>query len=185
MLAYVFWHWPFPHVEETAYQKRITNFHEALRIQQPSGFQYSVVFQLERAPWAGRDGDVYEEWYVVENSAALDALNEAAISGLCKEPHNQIAKDAAGGAGGLYRLRAGEPGLAMARVALWFAKPPGMTYETLYGTLQSEIEQAPGSVWQRQMVLGPASEFCWHSPHDHMLPEIFDCLSIPVTQIWG
>ena len=185
MLAYVFWHWPYPHVEETAYQKRITNFHKALRTQRPKGFQYSVVLKVEHAPWSGRDGDMYEEWYVVENSAALDTLNEAAISGPCKEPHNQIAKDAAGGAGGLYRLCAGEPGLTTVRMALWFAKPPGMTYETLYGRLQSEIEQAAGSVWQRQMTLGPAPEFCWHSPQNHRLPEIFDCSSIPVTQIWS
>jgi len=186
MLAYIFWHWRYPTVEETAYERRIVEFQEALRTQQPGGFQYSVVLKIERAPWVGRDEDLYEEWYVVENSAALDALNEAAVSGVCKEPHNQVAKDAAGGAGGLFRLRAGEAGLATARVGLWFAKPAGMSYEALYKMLQSEVERAAGSgsVWQRQMVLGPAPEFCWHSAQDYRLPEGIECLDIPMKQIW-
>jgi hypothetical protein len=186
MLAYVFWHWRFPTVEETAYERRIVEFQEALRTQRPRGFQYSVVLKVGLAPWVGRDEDVYEEWYVVENSAALDALNEAAVSGACKEPHNQVAKDAAGGAGGLYRLRAGEAGLTTARVALWFAKPAGMSYETLYGMLQAEVVRAPagGSMWQRQMVLGPAPEFCWHSAQDYRLLEGFEYLDIPMKQIW-
>jgi len=121
----------------------------------------------------------------VDNSAALDILNEAAITGPCKEPHNRVASQAAGGAGGLYQLRAGEPGLATAHVALWFAKPSGVSYEDLYAALQPEIEQATGSLWQRQMVLGPAPEFRWHSPRDHTLPEIFNCLKIPLVQIWS
>ena len=79
MLAYVFWHWRFPTVEETAYETRIVEFQEALRTQRPIGFQFSVVLKAERTPWVGRDGEVYEEWYVVENSAVLDALNEAAV----------------------------------------------------------------------------------------------------------
>ena len=187
MLAYVFWHWPYPHIEEAIYQRHIIDFQEALRTHRPRGFQYSMILQVERVPWSGRDGKVYEEWYVVENSAALDVLNEAAVSGLCKEPHQRVAQDAAGGTGGLYRLYVGEAGLATARVALWFAKPAGMSYETLYGTLQAEIGQAAGSgsVWQRQMVLGPAPEFCWHSTLDYRLPAGFECLNVGVKQIWG
>jgi len=74
-----------------------------------------------------------------------------------------------------------------ARMALWFAKPAGMSYEALYGMLQAEVERVggSGSVWQRQMVLGPAPEFCWHSSQEHRLPEGFECLDIAVKQIWG
>jgi len=120
----------------------------------------------------------------VNNFAALEALNECAVSGSCKDPHGRVASYAAGGAGGVYRLRAGEPGLATARVALWFAKPSGMSYEDLYSALQPAIEQAAGSLWQRQMVLGPAPEFRWHGPRDHALPEIFNCMKIPLVPIW-
>ncbi len=185
MLAYVFWHWRYPTVEKTDYQKRIINFQETLGTHKPSGFQYSTVFEIEHVPWSEGGGEVYEEWYVLDSSAALDALNEAAVTGPCKEPHNQVARDAAGGIGGLYRLHAGASGLATAHVALWFSKPSWMTYENFYGTLQSEVQQAAGSLWQRQMTLGPTPEFRWHSSEDHSLPEIFVCLKLPLTQIWS
>jgi hypothetical protein len=184
MLAYVFWHWRYPYVDKAVYQQRLIDFHETLRTQKPSGFQYSTVFQIEHVPWAGGDAEVHEEWYVVDNSAALDPLNEAAITGPCEQPHHQIARYAAGGTGGLYQLRAGEPDLSATRVALWFAKPPGITYENLHNMLQSEIQQVAGGLWGRQMTLGPAPEFCWHSPVDYRLPEIFDCLRVPLSQIW-
>lgn len=189
MLAYVFWHWRYASVGESVYERRIIEFQEALRRQRPGGFEYSVVLKVERAPWGGRDGEVYEEWYVVENSAALDGLNEAAVSGVCREPHNRVAKDAAGGAGGLYRLRVGEVGLVTARMALWFAKPAGMSYEALYRMLEAEVERVggSGSVWQRQMVLGPAPEFCWRGSKDgdYGLIEGFGGLKVEVRRVWG
>jgi hypothetical protein len=180
----VFWHWRFSHVEKIAYQQSLIDFHTALRTQKPPGFQYSMVFQLEHAPWLSSEGEVYEEWYVLENSAALDVLNQAAIAGLCQEPHKQVAIGAAGGAGGLYQLRAGEPSLATTHMALWFAKPPGMTYQILNETLQAEITKSGACLWQRQMTLGPTLEFCWHSAQDHTLPEFFECLKIPLKQVW-
>ena len=184
MLAYVFWHWRYPYVDKASYQQHLIDFHVALRAQKPAGFHYSTVFQVEHVPWIDTGGEAYEEWYVVANFAALEELNAGAVSGSCREPHDRVASQAAGGAGGLYRLRAGEPALATARVALWFAKPLGMSYEDLYAALQPGIEQAMGSLWQRQMVLGPAPEFSWHSPRDYALPEIVKCLEIPVLQVW-
>jgi hypothetical protein len=83
----------------------------------------------------------------------------------------------------LYRLSAGEPGLAKARVALWFAKPSGMTYENLYEILQPEVQQVADGLWQRQMTLGPTPEFCWHSLEDHRLPETFDYLKVALIHI--
>src|SRR5215470_2493453 len=123
MLAYVFWHWRYPHIEEHAYQQLLIDFHTTLRAQKPVGFHYSTVFQVEHAPWLDVIGEVYEEWYILENSAALDSLNEAAVTGLRQEPHNQVARSAAGGTAGLYRLRGGESRITTAHVAYWFAKP--------------------------------------------------------------
>jgi len=185
MLAYVFWHWRYPHVDKASYQQHLIDFHDALRTQKPPGFHYSIVFQVERVPWIDTRGEAYEEWYVVNDFAALEALNEGAVSGSCKEPHDRVASHAAGGTAGVYRLRAGEPRLATAHVALWFAKPAGMNYEDMYAALQPEIERAAGSLWQRQMVLGPTPEFRWHSPRDYTLPEVFNCLKIPLVRIWS
>src|SRR5712692_4674821 len=109
MLAYVFWHWRYPRVDQAAYWQFLADFHSALNAHKPPGFQYSAVFQLDHAPWIAESGgvEVCEDWYVLDNSAALDVLNEAAVSGPCREPHNRVAQCAAGGTGGLYRLRAG------------------------------------------------------------------------------
>jgi hypothetical protein len=184
MLAYIFWHWRYPNVEKTTYQQYLVDFHETLRTQKPRGFQYSAVLQFEHAPWIGGNEEGYEDWYIVDNSAALDVLNEAAVSAPCQEPHKRVASCAAGGTGGLYRLHSGQASLATVRTTLWFTKPSGMSYEQLYNILDPEVKQAAGSLWRRQMTLGPAREFCWHSSEDHGLPEIFDCLRIPVTQVW-
>jgi hypothetical protein len=79
-----------------------------LSAHQPNGFLASRVLLLEQAPWIERSEKTYEDWYIVENSGALDLLNEGAVSGSRKEPHHQIAQRAAGGMGGLYRLQAGD-----------------------------------------------------------------------------
>lgn len=182
MLAYVFWHWRYPHIEKLSYQQLLIDFHTALRAQKPVGFHYSTVFQVEHVPWLGIAGEAYEEWYIVENSAALDLLNEAAITGPCREPHHQVARSAAGGTAGLYRLRASR--ITTAHVAYWFSKPPDMSYETVYQSLRPQINQSSGTLWERQMVLGPAPEFCLQTPGDTALPPIFNSLRIPLTPFW-
>ncbi len=184
MLAYVFWHWRHPHIERHSYQQLLIDFHTALRARKPVGFHYSTAFQVEHIPWLDAIGEVYEEWYILENSAALDSLNEAAVTGLCREPHNQVARSAAGGSAGLYRLRGGESRITTARVAFWFAKPSGMGYESLYQTLQPATIHSAGSLWERQMVLGPAPEFCLQTPADTTLPANFIPLKIRLTRIW-
>jgi len=184
MLAYVFWHWRYPHIEKLSYQQLLSDFHTALRVQKPVGFHYSMVFQVELVPWLDVIGEVYEEWYILENSAALDSLNEAAVTGPCREPHTQVARSAAGGSAGLYRLRGGESRITTAHVAYWFAKPQGMSYETLYQTLQPVTMQSAGSLWERQMVLGPAPEFCLQTPADTALPANFTALKMSLTHIW-
>ncbi len=184
MLAYLFWHWREAQIEPQAYQDYLLHFHQVLATHRAEGFHTSRVFLLEQAPWVGRSEQTYEDWYIVENSAALDLLNEGAVSGFCKEPHHQVAQWAAGGTGGLYRLHAGDLNTLAPRVTHWFAKPVGMTYETLYEILASTIKQTGGSLWQRQMVLSPAPEFCWQCPHDHRLPDSISALTLTMTPLW-
>ena len=82
-------------------------FQETLAANKPSGFQQSVVFRIRGASWLNTSDEAYEEWYLLDDSAAMDRLNEAAVSGACEEPHNRVAREAADGTGGLYRLREG------------------------------------------------------------------------------
>ncbi len=144
MLAYVFWHRPRDDAGRAAYEARLRTLHQALSVR-------SASFWLSELPFAGR-GAGYEDWYRVQGWAELGQLNRAAISGDRKAPHDAVAADAGEGWGGVYALARGD-----ARPPLttrWLSKPPGESYDLFLGKLR-----AP-TVWQRQLVLGPAPEFC-------------------------
>src|SRR5215216_1598243 len=164
MLAYVFWHWPQPQIERGSYEDHLTEFQRTLGANKPDGFRESVVFRIGNANWLNTDGEAYEDWYLLDDSAAMDRLNEAAVTGICEEPHNRVARKAADGTGGLYRLRAGAEELSQARFAVWLSKPNGVSYKDFYASLQPLTSQPGVALWGRQMTLGPTTEFCIHSP---------------------
>ena len=97
MLAYVFWHSPAAGADLRIYEQRLIGFHKALSQHAPEGFRTSFVFRTQAAPWINSGGPAYEDWYVVESFAALGAINEAAVSGPRKNPHDQVASLAANG----------------------------------------------------------------------------------------
>lgn len=160
MLAYIFWHWPRDEIGTEAYERSLVGFHETLAKSCLEGFHGSLTFRVEDAPWVGPESRGYEDWYLVEGSAALDPLNEIAVSGNRKEPHDRAAHASAGGAGGLYRIRTGDPETVRSRSAIWLTKPRGTSYEDFYNRLEPWTENEETSLWRRQMVLGPAPEFC-------------------------
>ena len=135
-LAYVFWHWPGA---SDGYDDRMQAFHTAL------GRAGTVTFALERAPF-GSDAPPYEDWYPVEDWTAIGVLNDFAISGARKAPHDAVAAMSRAGAGGVYRLLQDGPPLAEVRFAAWLHAPPPPGLEG-------------AAVWQRQLVLGPAPEY--------------------------
>ena len=161
MLAYVFWHYAAPTGEASRYEERLVAFHHALRSAKPDGFIRSTAYRIQGAPWLPKTPS-YEDWYEIEDWAALGALNAAAVSGLVRADHNAVARLADGGAGGLYRqLRTGAES-ATSSGALWIVKPRGTSYPDFTGELDALPKLC--AVWQRQMVLGPAPEFCVTGP---------------------
>ncbi|HEU4794975.1 MAG TPA: hypothetical protein VFT02_05045 [Pyrinomonadaceae bacterium] len=183
MLAYVFWHWPQASVERATYVARLEDFHHTLAANRPQGFRHSVVFAIEDADWLDYSGVAYEEWYLLDNSAAMDRLNEGAVSGACEEPHNAVARHAAGGTGGLYRLRSGEEILPEARFAVWLSKPEGVSYRDFYDALAPLTAQPNVALWGRQMTLGPTTEFCLHSQTPIQLPTGYTGRQLPLTSL--
>ena len=183
MLAYVFWHWPQASVDTETYVAHLESFHRTLAVNKPEGFQRSVVFAIEDADWLQTRGVAYEEWYLLDDSAAMDRLNDAAVSGVCEEPHNRVAREADGGIGGLYRLRAGGGVLSDARFAVWLSKPDGMTYRDFYEALGPLTSQPGVALWGRQMTLGPTTEFCLHSQNPIQLPLGFNGRQLPLTPL--
>lgn len=182
MLAYVFWHWKRAEVAATDYENRQRAFHAALGVAPSSGFLGSFSVGLSQAPWLTGGADAYEDWYLVQDFAALGLLNEAAVSASRAAPHDAAAAIAAGGAGGLYGLRRGAA-LRQPRYAHWFGKPDGMAYSELFAQLAPVMDQAECALWMRQMVLGPAREFCLHAAAPVSMAAVFRALIIPLRQV--
>lgn len=183
MLAYVFWHWPRPGTSADEYEHLQRRFHVALRDAPPAGFLRSHSYAIGSAPWIAGGEAVYEDWYLLENGAGLDPLNEAAVTASRQAPHDAAAAVAAGGAAGLYRLRRGkveEPVTA----AAWFSKPDGMTYTALEAALAAVVDSRDGALWCRQMVLGPTPEFCLQSATPVALPAPLVPRFVALRGVW-
>lgn len=183
MLAYVFWHWVRPGVPVDEYERRQLAFHEALSESPPAGFQFSHCFRVAGLPWAHHAGHAYEDWYFVRDGAALDALNDAAITGRRRAPHDAAAEAAGGGTAAIYKVRLGAP-LATVRHASWFAKPDGTSYEELWSTLAPIVQRLQGMLVSRFMVLGPSPELSLRSEEPITLPAEFDSLDRTLQTVW-
>lgn len=183
MLAYVFWHWPRPAVPLREYELRQRRFHAALLEAPPPGFERSTCHSIAALPWTNDVGQAYEDWYLVRDSAALDPLNDAAVTGRRRTPHDEAAAAAGGGTAGVYRLRLGASPAATAH-ELWFAKPDGMSYESLWAALAPIAQATRGALWSRYMVLGPSPEFCLQTAEPAALPPTFAPIAISLRRVW-
>ena len=160
MLAYVFSHQPAADVDVARYEEALRRFHHALAELRPHGFVRSLSY---------RSGSRYSDWYLLEDSSALDQLNVAAVSGGRAAAHDAAARMAADGVGKLMSLAAGEAQVT-AGFETRFGKPAGMGYAQLYAALE-RWTRAPGNgLWRRMMVLGPPPEFCLTSTQPADLP---------------
>jgi X-X-X-Leu-X-X-Gly heptad repeat protein len=154
MLAYVFWHVPGSVDGIDMYEAALAKFHRSLDPADIPGFRGSRACLVEGAPWVPASV-VYEDWYFVDDFTALGALNEAAVAGHRRGPHDNVAHMADKGTAGVYALQGGAAQLADGTRAAWFAKPSGKAYDEFYDLLGERT-----SLWRRQMVLGPTPEFC-------------------------
>jgi hypothetical protein len=160
VLAYVFWHSPRLGVDRADYEQHLLGFQRVLAANPPDGFYGCSTHRLDGAPWI--EGETtYEDWYLVADFAALGDLNEAAVEGARRAPHDDVASEATNGVGGVYGRWFGHPA-PDARVNgrhRWFAKPDGLAYEDLRAELVHVVPER-AVVWRRQMTLGPTPEFC-------------------------
>ena len=157
MLAYVFWHRPRRHVAPAHYEAGLAAFHATLTADAPAGFKSSLYARVDGAEWIGGSG--YEDWYLVDDWAALGRLNDAAVRGARRTPHDAVAAEAGDGIAGIYRRMLGAPRPAGAH-ATWFHKPDGLAYDAVGEALDEHLAGRDASLWQRQMTLGPTPEFC-------------------------
>jgi hypothetical protein len=136
VLAYVFWHRPRPDVDRAVYEDALARFHDSLE-------NVSAAFRLDELPFGDR-GPGYEDWYLADDWAALGELNARAVDARHRPAHDVPAGLSAHGWGGVYALARGP------------AEPPALArWEH-----RAPAGEGGGGLWQRQMVLGPAPEFC-------------------------
>jgi len=163
MLAYIFWHRPFAHVDSKIYEAAIVRFQRDLARQPPPGFLGAASFAIEPVPWLS-DLAGYEDWYLVEASWALDPLNAFAIAGAMQAPHDRAAAQMDQGHGGLYAHAGGEGRTAAQSTITWLTRPRGIQWQPAVEAIRRQCPQA--NVWRRQMVLGVAAEFALEAPGD-------------------
>ena len=108
MLAYVFWHVAAAGTGREDYETRLAGFHAALRDDPSPGLGATATFGLRSVPWLGDRGG-YEDWYLVEDWAALGTLNERAVAAPHLVPHDAVAGRADAGAGAVFLLTGGTP----------------------------------------------------------------------------
>ena len=65
MLAYIFWHRPYPNTERQRYEQAIVRFQNDLAGSKPPGFIGATSFQIEAVPWLS-DLPGYEDWYLLD-----------------------------------------------------------------------------------------------------------------------
>ncbi|HLV99271.1 MAG TPA: hypothetical protein VKT82_11415 [Ktedonobacterales bacterium] len=184
MLAYFFTHWPLESIPSAEYEDALRAFMRSLAAHPPQGFQRSWALAVQQLPWANRGQAAYEDWYLVEDFAALGVLNGAAISPPHGETHLAVARMAGGGKGGVYALAQGSPAFpAQHGYATWFSKPADLTYAACLQQLAGITGQPGVALWQRQMVLGPGLEFCLHSAEPLALPDGFQALQVAARRV--
>jgi hypothetical protein len=167
VLAYVFWHLPAPDIDAAEYEARLAAFHAALRAERPTGLGLTATLALDAIPWL--DGAAgYEDWYLVDDFAALGVLNAAAVSGSRQASHDAAAAAAHSGVAGIMGHIAGPLLPERPGWAAWLKKPAGMTYDAFHAELWEALSN-DASAWQRQMTLGPATEYCVLAPARHPL----------------
>jgi len=159
MLAYVFWHRPAPGVESETYADAVARFHRSIAARPPAGFVASSSFRAPPPNWLGEE-PAFEDWYVVEDFAALGVLGEAAVGRGHRSAHDAAARQAGPATAGLYRLLEGAPSLAAVRLAVWIETPRGVESPLLAALLGDGMDAEHAGLWQRQLALGPAPEYC-------------------------
>jgi hypothetical protein len=221
VLAYLFWHRPLEGADLEAYEQALLAFHRSLARTPPVGLCGSAAFRVAELPWppaapappaapvpgavAVRDGagarPGYEDWYVVEDYAALGVLGEAAVGRGHRTPHDEAARHFGAGAGGLYGMIEGErsqigqgarrPSIGEAGLAVWVSRPPGSKQRALGELLGDGMDPSHASLWRRQLVLGPAPEYCLLASEPPpgvsptRLPSDWTAVSLERELLWG
>jgi hypothetical protein len=167
VLAYLSWHRPAPTVAVEVYEHALAGFHRSLAHRAPSGFRGSATFRAAELPWLApttpqaRAPLAYEDWYLLDDWAALGVLEEAAVSHGHVSSHDKVASLSGVSSGAVYRFLEGHAGVDQTQVAVWVARcSSGYEHPSLSALLGDGMDPTVDGLWRRCLGLGPAPEFC-------------------------
>lgn len=181
MLAYLFWHCLRDGESREHYEQALVAFHRRLRTVPVRGLAASGTARIAAGlPWMTGEG--YEDWYAVEDYAALGMLNRTATDAAHLDAHDLVAHAASFGTGGLYALERGRLRANNDR-CIWVSKPDGVSYPDLRELLQRHAGSDDISVWRRQLVLGPAPEFRLSANSLPSLPASLTPITCPLANL--
>jgi hypothetical protein len=161
VLAYVFWHTPAAGADVEDYEQAQLAFHRSLARSRPVGMTGSLLSRVGEVPWL--DGAAYEDWYLLEDYAALGVLNQAAVGRGHRTAHDRAAHRVGAGTAAIFALldgAASPAALARRGLSVWVDRPFGSQPPALAEMLADGSDAACASLWRRQLVLGPAPELC-------------------------
>lgn len=164
MLAYLFWHRPAEGTDREAYEEAQQRFHRSLAARPPDGFRGSACFAAADVRWLDAGGAGYEDWYLVDDWAALGVLRHAAIGTGHRTAHDAAARWAGAGTGSIYQLDEGlagfgEPSAGVCTVWVTPARH-GPELELVALLLGDGMDRRQAGLWRRELALGPAPEYC-------------------------
>jgi hypothetical protein len=188
VLAYVSWHRPAAAVERSAYERALVRFHRSLAARPPCGFRGSASARVDGVPWLAGGG--YEDWYLLEDWAALGVLEEAAVSRGHRGAHDAAAKLAGSERAGVYRLLEGSADPARGEVAVWVDPVGARSRHALAELLGDGIDRDRDGVWRRCLALGPAPQYCVLAAEEPAgvaparLPDGWTASTVERTALW-
>lgn len=159
MIAYLLWHRCRQEADPQAYERAAQRFHRSLRRSPPVGLLRSALLRASEAPGLPGEG-WYEDWYLLEDFCALGVLNEAAVAAGHRSAHDEVARRYESGAGAVYKLIEGTCDSVAHPISIWVSRPPGAVAPGIGDMLGDGMDRERASLWRRQMVLGPAPEYC-------------------------
>jgi hypothetical protein len=161
MLAYVFWHRPAEGTSVEGYERDQDRLHRSLAARPPEGFRGSACFRAPALRWLTGAPDAYEDWYLVDDWAALGVLRQAVVAVGHHSAHDAAARHLGAGTAGVYRLSEGAASLADVTLAVWIAVTREHPEDAVASLLLGDgLDRARAGLWRRELVLGPAPEYC-------------------------
>lgn len=183
MLAIVFWSTPKQNASLRQYEACLAEFHKTLNENRPSGFRYSNCHRTESLPWFESTRCIFEDWYVLSNFAAIDALDTAVVTTGSQNAHAELMTVTGAASGTILALSNGVVKATQTYRVTWLRKPGNMEAEDLVRTVNERLPHQKCSLWTRSLGLGPIENCLLTSGRIDLEPQ-YRAIAVERDPLW-